>query len=185
MGASPLQANSGRSLRDFRWAVSGPRSNSVNDILMVLSGLCALVCLIVVLVLDFVSSKSYPNLLPLLVIGVPVLVAGQLWTIFLLNARMYPDGPPARPRLFSRQVSLDTVFGGVPRWVLVITIGLALTGWASFLFHSQLLRHASAAPDPAGVLLFFYAFHWGVETSEHFRRKGSGGSDLQRDQHRI
>jgi hypothetical protein len=90
---------------------------------MVLSGLCPLVCLIVVLVLDLVHAKSYPNVLPLLVVGIPVLLAGQMWTIAVLNARMYPNGPPQRPRIFDGGVSLTTIFDGMPRWLPVVVAG--------------------------------------------------------------
>ena len=171
----PVQANRGRSLRDFRWVVSSPASDRINDILMVLSGLCALVCLIVVLVLDLVHAKSYPNVLPLLAIGIPVLLAGQMWTIVVLNARMYPNGPPQRPRIFDGGVSLSTIFDGMPRWLPVVVASAVAIGMFSFL-HPLIFTHGpSKAPDPAGVLLFFFAFHWGVETSEHYRRKEMNG----------
>jgi hypothetical protein len=141
---------------------------------MVLSGLAAVICLVVVVTLDISDSHRFPNLLWLLFIGVPVLVAGQLWTIFVLNARKYPNGPPRRWSPFGSRVGVGTIFGGVPKWIPGLMAGLILIGWSSFLFHSS-LSHDGSAPDPAGILLFFFAFHWGVETAEHYRRKGPNG----------
>ena len=170
----PPDNNRTGGLADFRWAVRSPFADQINNALMVLSGLAALVCLVVVVVLDIDDSDRYPNLLWLLFIGVPVLVAGQLWTIFVLNARQYPNGPPKRWSPFGSRVSFKTIFGVVPKWVPVVMTALILIGWSSFLFHSS-LSHNGSAPDPAGVLLFFFAFHWGVETAEHYRRKERNG----------
>jgi hypothetical protein len=145
---------------------------------MVLSGIAALICLAVVLTLDFTRSSTYPNLLPLLVLGVPTLIAGQLWVIAVMNARKYPDGHPTRRSLFQARANNLQLMSLAPWWVPVTAGAAILIGWASFLF--GFARAAHAAPDPAGVLLFFYAFHWGIEASEHYRRKGgsgTGGSD--------
>ena len=158
-------------LPDFRWVVRSPFAGQINNVLMVLSGVAALICLVVVLTLDLSNSQRYPDILWLLFIGVPVLVAGQLWTIFLLNTRKYPNGPPSRWSPFGSRVRIGTIFGGAPKWIPVLMAALILIGWSSFLFHSSLSHHATA-PDPAGILLFFFAFHWGVETAEHYRRKG-------------
>jgi len=141
---------------------------------MVLSGLAAVVCLVVVITLDISHSRDYPNLLWLLFIGVPVLVAGQLWTIFVLNVRKYPNGPPRRWSPFGSRVGLGTIFGPTPKWIPVLMTALILIGWSSFFFPSS-LSHNGSPPDPAGILLFFYAFHWGVETAEHYRRKRPDG----------
>jgi hypothetical protein len=122
----------------FRWAVRSPFSDQINNVLMVLSGLAAAVCLVVVVVLDISDSRQYPNLLWLLFIGVPILVAGQLWTICVLNDRQYPDGSPERWSVFGSRVSFKTVFGVGPKWVPVVMTTLILIGWASFLFHSSL-----------------------------------------------
>jgi hypothetical protein len=147
----PVQADRGRSLRDFRRAASSPASDRINDILMVLSGLCALVCLIVVLVLDLVHAKSYPNVLPLLAIGIPVLLAGQMWTIAVLNARMYPNGPPQRPRIFDGGVSLSTIFDGMPRWLPVVVasavaIGMRLIQAAGYVRRVGVRYHRIGGP---------------------------------------
>jgi hypothetical protein len=168
-------ANSPSFLPDFRRAVNSPHSDRINHVLMVLSGVAAVVCLVVVLTLDFSSSASYPNLLPLLFLGVPILVAGQLWTIFLINALKYPDGPPKRPSLARavRGVPFRTIFASVPKWVGAVSFGLAITGWASFLVGFGASHRPAHAPDPAGILLFFFAIHWGVETAESYRRKGT------------
>jgi hypothetical protein len=154
--------------------VRSPFTRQINNVLMVLSGLAAVICLVVVVTLDISDSHRFPNLLWLLFIGVPVLVAGQLWTIFVLNARKYPNGPPRRWSPFGSRVGVGTIFGGVPKWIPGLMAGLILIGWSSFLFHSS-LSHDGSAPDPAGILLFFFAFHWGVETAEHYRRKGPNG----------
>jgi hypothetical protein len=159
---------------DFRWAVRSRSTDKLNNVLMVLSGLAAMICLVVVVVLDISHSHSYPNLLWLLFVGVPVLLAGQLWTIFVLNARKYPNGPPRRWTPFGSRVGFGTIFGGAPKWVPVLMTTLVLIGWSSFFFHSS-LSHDGSPPDPAGILLFFFAFHWGVETSEHYRRKALNG----------
>jgi hypothetical protein len=159
---------------DFRWTVRSPLSHQINSVLMVLSGLSALVCLVVVITLDISDSHDFPNLLSLLFIGVPILLAGQIWTIFVLNARKYPDGPPRRSTFFGSRVSLGSIFGGTPKWIPVVMGALILVGWSSFLFHTS-LSHNGSPPDPASVLLFFFAFHWGIETAEHYRRKGPNG----------
>jgi hypothetical protein len=154
---------------DFRWAVKAPFTKRLNDVLMVLSGVAASVCLIIVVMLDINDSHRYPNVLWLLFVGVPVLLAGQLWTIFVLNARKYPDGPPKQPAIF-RGVSFGAIFGGAPKWIPPVMMVLVFTGWSSFLFHAS-GSHNGSAPDPVGILLFFFALHWGVETAEHYRRK--------------
>lgn len=143
---------------------------------MALSGVAALVCLVAVLTLVFTSYPRYPNLLPLLVIGIPVLIAGQLWVILVLNARMRPDGTARRTTFFNpRRLSGRDMFGGAPSWVGATAIALFLVGVLSFLVGTHVSHRAQAASDPAGVLLAFFAAHWGVETAEHYRRKRSGG----------
>jgi hypothetical protein len=93
------------------------------------------------------------------------------WTIFVLSAHRYPNGPQDDGPPFGSRVSLGTIFGGVATWIPVLMAVLILIGWSSFLFHSS-LSHDGSAQDPAGVLLFFFAFHWVVETAEHNRRNG-------------
>jgi hypothetical protein len=134
---------------------------------MGLSGLCTLVCLAIVLVLDVVRQASYPNLLPLLVVGIPVLLVGQIWTIAVVSARMNPDGPPERSPAFGGGVRLPTIVGGAPTWVYLAAVSMVAVGMLSFLLPLLFDHGPSSAPDPAGVLLFFFAFHWGVEASEH------------------
>jgi len=176
--ATPFEASGGRSLRDFRWAVSSPASDRINDILMILSGLCALVCLVVALVLDVVHFTGHPSALPLVAIGMPVLLAGQVWTIAVLNARKYPNGPPRGRHVFNGGVRLWTIFGGIPKWIPLATLAMVAVSTFSFLHPLQGVRTSSKAPEAAGAFLLFYAMHWGVESSEHFRRKRSRKASL-------
>jgi hypothetical protein len=155
--------------------VSSPKSDRINEILCIRSGMAALVCLVVVLTLDLTSFASHPNLLPLLVLGVPILVAGQLWVIAVMNARTYPEGQPNRRELFQTRPSNLRQLSSAPRWVAVVVGAAVLIGAASFLVGFAMSHGKShATPDPASVLLGFYAIHWGVETSERYRRNRKG-----------
>jgi len=151
------------SRRTFANIAFSESSDAINAALMFLSGLCAGVMCLVVLFLDVVHRRSYPNLLPLLLIGIPVLVAGQVWIIALINAR-------------GDRRTYTALFRGVPSWLGVTTCVLVAFGAVNVVPTFFSGKNHPTAGHPAGMLLVFYSLHWGNEAAEHYRRRSAATS---------
>jgi hypothetical protein len=79
--------------------------------------------------------------------------------IFVLIARKYPDGQPKRPRFSATGggVSFRTIFGSVPKWIGVVSVGFALVGWASVRGQISVPAFGHEKSPPLGADVQFLA----------------------------
>jgi hypothetical protein len=174
-----------------------PRPRRSAQWIAAITGVCAAVDLVVVLVLA-ISERPIGGLRFALFPAVPVLVVGQVWTIIVLRRRasaFFPRRPP-----FGE--STRWFFSPLPRRAIVSLLALFVAGWlcaaSAFPFlvsgapqatgnpacpysadnHGSVTcvsktayLRAEAAEErlAAGVLLVFFTMHFGVAWSEVLR----------------
>jgi hypothetical protein len=123
-------------------------------------GLNWLVALVVV-VATVIAGRPPPRADWLLIVGIPILVVGQVWGLALLSRQRALRN---RPWLLRRKQlnPVTLLFGALSR---PVRYGLAIV---------MVLGFAAGNRSAAGGLVFVFGFHFGVALNELARRHGRG-----------
>jgi hypothetical protein len=181
-----------------------PLSRRLLTVLATGAGAAAAFCLLLVLA-TLVRQRPVPELTVLLIPAIPLLVAGQLWTILSINARRgkWGRGTPRRPLADPRKF----LFGDLRRDVATGLVVLAICGWlAAVTAYPALARGGPSGGDAlcpyqlrehglvtcvskaeyeragaaeqrlvAAALLFFFSVHTGAALGDVLRRRKGAG----------
>lgn len=116
------------------WLLSAPASLRIDKLLAALAGFAALVA-VVVIATDLLTDQPVSGLDLLLVPAVPLLAAGQVWAIIVVNARGPRIRGTWRTRMAtasaSRRGQLVRFFGGLPEGARVGLVVLFVLAWLS------------------------------------------------------
>jgi hypothetical protein len=116
------------------WFLGSPASLRIDQLLAALAGFAALVAVVVILT-DLINDQPVTGLDLLLVPAIPLLVAGQVWVIIVLNARGPRLSGPWRTRMAtasaSRRGQLVRFFGGLPKGARVGLFVIFVLAWLS------------------------------------------------------
>lgn len=130
------------------WILESPVALRIDQALVAVDALLVAVAVVVVL-FGLVAGRPLPDAVLLLVAGVPVLFAGQLWTILVLQGR---SPRPARGfrRGLSRQLAMgrgpSRLFGhNLPKMLSMGVVAVGLLGWIALM--TGILSLTSGSPE--------------------------------------
>jgi len=145
-----------------QWITTSRTATRISWALAILASVAAAVCTTII-VADLVRQQPIDGVSGLLVIGGPLLVAGQLWMIGLGNARRPPSAGGrsrwhpvwARP---SFRTTRALFFGDLDARVAAVVLALAILGWLSAVTAFPFITGGGPA-DPGGGCLYRLAEH--------------------------
>lgn len=120
---------------DWRsWIARSPRARTFDQLVAGAAGLSALVAFLIGLT-ALIRDKPLPGVAILVLPAVPILLAGQLWTIALVNARTPRHGGSWREQMRAtralRRDSRKFFFGELDAKLARLLLALAFLGWLS------------------------------------------------------
>lgn len=107
------------------WVVHSPAALTVGRVVSATAAMSAAVAMAIE-VAAFISGRPVAHVHPLLVVDIPVLVAGQVWGVAWTNLRRPRQrGRSARDARRGRPDAMTVMFGTLDRHIAWVTVGLA------------------------------------------------------------
>jgi Protein of unknown function (DUF2510) len=164
--------------------IASRSANRVSGVIAILASIAAVVCAAII-VADLVRQRPINNLTGLLFVGVPLLVAGQLWAIAVAQARRPPGGrggARSRWRRGGTSTSWGSArqmfFGRLDPRLVALFLGLAFLGWLAAMTAIPYIFDGNPA-GPGGGCLYRLADH-GTYTCVSRGTYEQAGAGLQR-----
>jgi hypothetical protein len=131
------------------WILTSPTSLIIERVLAVVEGCAVLVCGAVVLHAVLVD-RPIDGLQPLLLVGLPLLVVGQLWLIIVGNSRGFLRFGSQMGERPERTSGEQLLLGGLPRQGRVVFLGVtSLVGLAVATAVPGIIKRNPGVPRPA------------------------------------
>lgn len=126
-------------------SIAPSAAQRISGAVCVLAG-CGFLVAATIAVLDLLLARPVTGVTWLLIPGVPVLIAGQVWSIWILIGRL----PPRRNRSWSpfrRRLRTTDLFAGLPPPAMVAVVAVFFLAWISGVSSFPYLQ--SGGPEPA------------------------------------